>query len=327
MEKCQKCKKKIGLIYCNSCSLYYCLECDRKTHSLNKNKNHKRKNNTSTYINIKDMKKNFNVNINNIDNSKHKSPINYIIRSHTTKNIQKQDPNIRLIKKLAYNLENDLDNNINKNNRINNNLEYKNDFNKLYKIIRVANCRNNNLDVNILLNIIEEQDLIIRDLFLKVNFFKQRIKDYILIDKNKIENFYVLKDEKYFDEKLDIIHKIYEKEKQELIKEQEDNILKMTNKYNLLKEKYLDVVMNQKEKKLKNNEEIYNIIQKLKIDKINMNTNTNKLSKINDEFNIAEFCMNEHFDELMDKLGNMNKKYNKEKENIKDKNIKIIKYN
>ena len=56
-----------------------------------------------------------------------------------------------------------------------------------------------------------------------------------------------------------------------------------------------------------------------------MNTNTNKLSKINDEFNIAEFCMNEHFDELIDKLGNMNKKYNKEKENIIDKNIKIIK--
>jgi hypothetical protein len=293
MEKCQKCKNKIGLIHCTSCSLHYCLECDRKTHALKKNKNHKRKNNTSTYISIKDIKKYFN--LQNLEHIKCKSPNNYKIKPNIIQNIHKQDPNLHLIKKLAYKLENDLDSHINKEN---NNLEYKNDFNKLYRIIRVANCGNNYLDINNLLDIIEKQDLIIKDLFVKVYYLKQQIKDNIFIDKNKIENNNILKDEKYFEKKLDIISKIYEKEKQELIRKQEDMISKIKIQYNMLKDKYLDVLKHQKDKKIINNEEINDIIKKIKIDQFNMNTNTNKLSKINDDLNIAEFCMNEHFNEL-----------------------------
>jgi hypothetical protein len=275
---------------------------------LKKNKNHKRKNNTSTYISIKDIKKHFN--LQNLDHIKCKSPNNYKIKPNIIQNIHKQDPNLHLINKLAYKLENDLDSHINKEN---NNLEYKNDFNKLYKIIRVANCGNNYLDINNLLDIIEKQDLIIKDLFVKVYYLKQQIKDNIFIDKNKIENNNILKDEIYFDKKLDIIIKIYEKEKQELIRKQEDMISKIKIKYNMLKDKYLDVLKHQKDKKIINNEEINDIIKKIKIDQFNMNINTNKLSKINDDLNIAEFCMNEHFNELIFKLGKIKDRNNNKK--------------
>ena len=65
----------------------------------------------------------------------------------------------------------------------------------------------------------------------------------------------------------------------------------------------------------KNNDELNNIIKQLKLDKYNLNINANKLSKISDELNITEFCMNEHIDELIFKLGN-NKNNGQMKENI-----------
>ena len=64
MKKCLKCKSKIALIYCNSCSTFFCLECDRLTHNKPKNKNHIRKNITSSLLNTKENTKiNDNINI------------------------------------------------------------------------------------------------------------------------------------------------------------------------------------------------------------------------------------------------------------------------
>ena len=338
MEKCQKCKNKIALIYCSSCSLYFCLECDRITHNLIKNKNHKRKNNTSTYLSLDDIKKNFN--INNSNNTNYKSPKNnntkfkaYITQNdfHKVKS-NEEDPNVRLINKLAYKLNNDLDYNMNKLKNEKNNIQYKNDFNKLYKLIRITNYKNN-FDINNLLNIIEQQDLIINDLFIKVNFLKQVIKENIFIetDINKLDNKNIVKDENYFDKKLDIISKMYEKEKEELIRKQEDKILKIKLEYDMVKDKYLNLIKQKNKNENVNvnvneTEEIYNIIKKLKSDQIDINTNTNKLSIIKDELNNTEFCINEHLDELIFKLGNM-KNNSKENENIIYKNKRLNKYN
>ena len=68
MEKCQKCKKKVCLIYCRSCSSYYCLECDRLCHNLPKNKKHKRKNITSSLLNFQKSNNNIKINYNNLTN-------------------------------------------------------------------------------------------------------------------------------------------------------------------------------------------------------------------------------------------------------------------
>ena len=331
MEKCQKCKKKVCLIYCRSCSSYYCLECDRLTHNLPKNKKHKRKNITSSLLNFQKSSNNIKINYNNLNNKSWKNKFKFKGSKtqnnfHKSKINEEEDPNIRLIKKLEYNLNNDIDliDNNNRNEKLL--LDYKNDFNKLYKYIKITNIQNK-IDINNLFNIIEEQDIIINDLFKKINFLKQKIKDNIFIDKNiydpnlDINN--IITKKNYFDKKLDIINQIYEKQKQELIKEQENKIFKIKLEYNKIKDKYLSMI-NYKADNPKNNE-LNDIIKKLKLDKYNLNINANKLSKINDELNITEFCMNEHIDELIFKLGN-NKINGQVKENIYESK-KINKYN
>ena len=85
------------------------------------------------------------------------------------------------------------------------------------------------------------------------------------------------------------------------------------------------------EDQFKNKGEINNIINKLLIDKKNLNLNNNQLSKINKEFNVIEFLMNEHIEELIDKIKNIFKKesngvnkirFKSYNENFKKKNIK-----
>ena len=286
MERCKDCKKKVGLIYCNSCSSFYCLECDKLIHNCPKNKSHKRSNYTYSLINSDNIK-----NKDDIKKEKFKA---YICRANSNcqKDMGKKDPNIRLINKLELNLDNDLQysiKNINKKNKENYNLEYSNDFNKIYHVIKVNNYKNN-IDVNSLLNIIEEQNNIINDLFQKLIFLKEQVQKNNMYEKNN-----------YFDTKLDIINKIYEKEKEDLIKEQNEKILEIQLKYNDIKNKYMSFI-NARNNNLNENNDINNIVEKLKLDKNNININNDKLSKINEELNITEFCMNSHIDELIDKL-------------------------
>lgn len=321
MEKCQKCKKKTALISCSSCNSCFCFECDRLIHNLPKNKKHTRKNITSSFLNLDYIKSD----LNNINIIKYKTPQNKNKENNYNKAKDKEDPNIRLINKLYNILNNDLDYNNENNEYLNNEKlfsEYKKDFNKNYKLIKLTKL-NNNIDINKLLNIIEEQDIIINDLFNKINFLKNQIKnlfiDKKMINENTFEPNKISKDEKYFIKKLDIINKIYEKQKEELIKEQEKKISKIKMEYYIIKNKYLSII-NKKEYKLKNNEEINEIIKKLKIDYNNINNNTNQLSKINDELNIAKFCMNEHMDELINKFDNCNNKV-KINENVRNKKI------
>ena len=295
MEKCKKCKNKIGLVYCYSCSSFYCFECDRIIHSLPDNKTHKRKNKTFSILNSDDIKqfliRNKTFNINKKYSKTNGSFKAYITQNNFHKIKNKEDPDINLINKLALNLDNDLNQNLNKeNDKENYNVIYKNDFNKIYRLLKISNYQNN-IDVNNLLNIIEQQDIIINDLFKKIIFLKQQIKE---ISVN-------IKDENYFDKKLDIINKMYEKEREILIKEQEDKILKIKKEYNKIKDKYLNVIKERKNK-FKGNVEIDNIIKKLRLDKSNINKNNNRLNKINDDLNIVEFCMNSHIDELINKL-------------------------
>ena len=307
MKKCLKCKSKIALIYCNSCSTFFCLECDRLTHNKPKNNNHTRKNITSSLLNTKE-------NTTIKDNLNYKSPKNkpklkgYKTQNNFHKKSNEEDPNMHLIKKLEYNLNNDLDFNDEKyrNDKIIS--DYKNDFNKLYKYIKITNIKNN-IDINSLLNIIEEQDMIINNLFRKVYILKKQLEDN------------TPKDEKYFNKKLNIINKIYEKQKEEFIKEQEEKITKIKLEYNKIKNKYNAAIKSNNDK-LEKNAEIYNIIKKLKADQKNINENTNKLSKINDEINIAEFCMNDHLDELIERLINNNNCKNKDiNKKLKKENI------
>ena len=129
----------------------------------------------------------------------------------------------------------------------------------------------------------------------------------------------ITKDEKYFNKKLDIINKIYEKQKEELIKEQEDKILKIKMEYDIVKDRYLSIIK-EKDNNIKTNEEINEIIKKLRLDQNNININSNKLSKINDELNINEFCLSGHIDELINKLVNLNIKVQR-KENIRNNKI------
>ena len=333
MDKCQKCKNKIALIHCNSCSSYFCLECDRLTHNISKNKNHKRKNNTSSFLNIDYIK----ANLSNKHNINYKTPNNkdkkdkkdkadknkeFISQNNFYKIKDKEDPNIHLIKRLENILNNNID--INEQNIKNEiYLQYKNDFNKFYKYIKITNLKNN-IDINKLLNIIEEQDTIINALFKKIYFLKQQIKQNIFIDKKMLNERpfdmnKITKDEKYFNKKLDIINKIYEKQKEELIKEQEDKILKIKMEYDIVKDRYLSIIK-EKDNNIKTNEEINEIIKKLRLDQNNININSNKLSKINDELNINEFCLSGHIDELINKLGNLNIKVQR-KENIRNNKI------
>ena len=333
MDKCQKCKNKIALIHCNSCSSYFCLECDRLTHNIPKNKNHKRKNNTSSFLNIDYIKRN----LSNKHNINYKTPNNkdkkdkkdkadknkeFISQNNFYKIKDKEDPNIHLIKRLENILNNNID--INEQNIKNEiYLQYKNDFNKFYKYIKITNLKNN-IDINKLLNIIEEQDTIINSLFKKIYFLKQQIKQNIFIDKKMLNERpfdmnKITKDEKYFNKKLDIINKIYEKQKEELIKEQEDKILKIKMEYDIVKDRYLSIIK-EKDNNIKTNEEINEIIKKLRLDQNNININSNKLSKINDELNINEFCLSGHIDELINKLGNLNIKVQR-KENIRNNKI------
>lgn len=324
MKKCQKCKDKLCLIYCSSCTTFYCLQCDRLTHNLLKNKNHKRRNITSSFLNLEEIKKNFNRNnIENLNNQNAKNldiSKSFKICNDLHKIENKEDPNIHLIKKLDYNLNNNLDNN--ENYKIEKNIfEYKNDFNKLYKYIKIINLKNDK-DINQLLDIIEEQDEIIKNLFQKVLFLKQKIKENIYIEKNKFNkkaldvynsnNINFIKDENYFEKKLDIINKIYEKEKEELIKMHEDTISKIQLKYNIIKDKYFSIIK-YKDNKSKKNEGIDYLIKKLKSDKNNLNICSNKLAKLHDELNLVEFCLNGHIDELLiDELKNKNKKEEKD---------------
>ena len=311
MKKCLKCKNKIALIYCNSCSTFFCLECDRLTHNQLKNKKHKRENITTSVLITEE-------NLKNNDNQNYKSPKykpeikGYKSQNNFHKISTKEDPNTYLIKKLEYNLNNDLDFSDEKFRNEKLISEYKNDFNKLYKYIKITNIKNN-IDVNSLLNIIEEQDNIINNLFKKVYFLKKKLE----------EN--TPKNENYFNKKLDIMHKIYEKQKEELIKEQEDKIMKLKLEYNKIKDKY-NIVIKSHYDKLEQNGEMYHIIKKLQSDQNNINVNTNKLSKINDELNIAEFCLNEHLDELVYKLVNDKRIDNNQNKINENKKIQKEKY-
>jgi len=294
MERCKDCKNKLGLIYCSSCSSFYCLECDKLIHSCPKNKRNKRRNYTYSLINSDIIANNLIKKLEDKNDVKKEKFKAYICRTNTNfhKANNKKDPNIRLIKKLELNLDNDLQyniNNINKKNKENYNLEYSNDFNKIYHVIKVNNFKNS-IDVNSLLNIIEEQNNIINDLFKKLIFLKEQVQKNNMYEKNN-----------YFDTKLDIINKIYEKEKDDLIKEQNEKILEIQLKYNDIKNKYMSII-NERNNNLKENNDINDILEKLKLDKNNININNHKLSKINEELNITEFCMNSHIDELIDKL-------------------------
>ena len=334
MEKCQKCKKKIALIHCISCKSFFCLECDRLTHNISKNKKHKRTNITSSLLNLGNEKKNISIHsldTKNIKNGNNKeNEIGYITQYNfnkiKTQEFSKEDPNIHLVNKLKYNLDNNY-------NIENENMFYKNDFNKLYKYIKITNIKNK-IDINNLLNIIEQQDIIINDLFKKIYYLKQNIIENISLGKDKLRNneinYNCIKNEKYFEKKLDIINKIYEKQEQELIKEQEEKILKIKKDYEEIKEKYISIIKG-KENKFKNKGEINNIINKLLLDKKNLNLNNNQLSKINKEFYVVELLMNEHIEELIDKIKNIFKKesngvnkirFKSYNENFKKKNIK-----
>ena len=291
MKKCQKCKKKIALTNCNSCSSFFCLECDRLIHNISKNKKHKRANITTSLLNLEKNKKINSFDDKIIKNRKGKVNIKgdmtkYNFHKAKNKELNKEDPNIHLINKL----KNNLDNNFSIENQ---NILYKNDFNKLYKYIRITNTKNN-IDINNLLDIIEQQDIIINDLFKKVYYLKQYIKENNCFDKTKAGtneiSFNIKKDEKYFEKKLDIINKIYEKQRQELIKEQEEKILKIQKDYDDIKDKYISIMKgkeNHFEKKEEINKEINKVLNKLLLDKKNLNLNNNQLSKINKELNIV----------------------------------------
>ena len=163
---------KISLIYCKTCSTYYCLQCDRLTHNLPKNKKHKRKNITSSLLNFqKRSNTNIKINYDKLNNKSWKNKYKFKGSKtqnnfHKSKIKEEEDLNSHLIKKLEFNLNNDLD-------LINDNLrneklllEYKNDFNNLYKHIKITNIKNK-IDINTLFEIIGEQDIIINDLFQK----------------------------------------------------------------------------------------------------------------------------------------------------------------
>ena len=325
MEKCQKCKKRTPLIYCSYCSTNYCLECDRLFHTFASKDNHRRKNNTSNYLSLSyDGRSNFNLSgykpsqkLTRNEECKFKG---YISHNNFYKKSRKEDPNINLINKLEFILDNNLDCNVDHKNELLSG--YKNDFNTMYSIIRKKNLKEK-IDVNDLLKIIEEQDVIINNLFKKVYYLKQQIKQDIFFDKNNLE----MKgralnavgndtnSKNYFERKLDIINQIYEKEKEKLIEEQEKNILKIKNDYNLIKNKFLSLI-NFKENKSKPKDEIKKILTKIKSAQNKMNIKANKLSKLHDEINVAELCINDHINELIDKLGKIEEKSSSSKQKI-----------